>query len=289
MDTHELEMMKQTEVLGGYDPNNYQMERVYATASDGARIPISMVYKKGLVKDGSNPCYLTGYGAYGYAYEPYFASSRFSLIDRGFIFARAHIRGGGELGRPWYDDGKLLKKKNTFTDFIACSEYLIDQKYTSSKKLVGSGGSAGGLLIGAVANMRPDLYGALVADVPFVDLINTMRDETIPLTVIEWEEWGNPNEEEYFNYMYSYSPYDNVKAQNYPPIFIAASLNDTRVAYWEPTKWTAKLRAMKTDRNPLLLYMNMGAGHGGASGRYAFIHELAREFAFVLDVMGIEK
>jgi oligopeptidase B len=221
--------------------------------------------------------------------DPYFSPNRFSLIDRGFIFAIAHVRGGGEMGRYWYDDGKVLKKKNTFYDFIDCAEFLINKGYTSPEKLVICGGSAGGLLIGSVLNMRPDLFKAAVADVPFVDLINTMLDPSIPLTVIEYDEWGNPHEKEYFDYMLSYSPYDNVKAQDYPNIIILASLNDTRVGYWEPAKWTAKLRAMKTDDNRLVLKMNMGAGHGGSSGRYDFLREIALEYAFVLDVMGIRK
>ena len=289
MKTRERELKKQKEVLGGYDPEQYQSERIYAVAPDSTLVPVSMVYRKGMIKDGCNPLYLYGYGAYGISMDPYFSSSRLSLLDRGFIYATAHIRGGGEMGRYWYDDGKLLHKKNTFTDFIAVAEYLIAEKYTSPDKLVCSGGSAGGLLIGAVVNMRPDLFKAVVAEVPFVDLMNTMLDEDIPLTVIEYEEWGNPNEKEYFDYMLSYSPYDNVAAGDYPDMLIRAGLNDTRVQYWEPAKWTAKLRAMKTDRNRLLLKTNMGAGHGGVSGRYSHLRELAFDYAFVLDVMGIEE
>jgi oligopeptidase B len=289
MKTRDRELKKQKEVLGGYDPEEYQSERAFATADDGTRIPISMVYRKGMVKDGNNPLYLYGYGAYGASMDPWFSSNRLSLLDRGFIFAIAHVRGGGEMGRYWYEDGKLLNKKNTFTDFIAVAEHLIAENYTSSEKLVIDGASAGGLLIGAVVNMRPDLFEAVIADVPFVDLINTMRDESIPLTVIEWEEWGNPNKEDYYDYMMSYSPYDNVKAQDYPNMLILAGLNDTRVQYWEPAKWTAKLRAMKTDKNRLLLKTEMGSGHGGVSGRYSRLREIAFDYAFVLDVLGIKE
>lgn len=289
MKTRERELKKQKEVLGGYDPELYQSERIFATADDGSRIPISMVYKKGMVKDGNSPLYLYGYGAYGASVEPYFSSNRLSLLDRGFIYARAHVRGGGEMGRYWYDDGKLLFKKNTFTDFIAACEHLIAENYTSSEKLVVCGISAGGLLIGSVVNMRPDLFKIVIADVPFVDLINTMLDPSIPLTVIEYEEWGNPNKEEYFDYMLSYSPYDNVEAKDYPNMLILASLNDTRVQYWESAKWTAKLRAKKTDSNSLLLKTIMGAGHGGVSGRYDRLKEIAFEYAFVLDVLGMKE
>lgn len=290
MKTKKRELKKQKEVLGGYDPDQYQSERIFATAGDGTPIPISMVYRKGMVnKDGSNPLYLYGYGAYGISMDPYFSSNRLSLLDRGFIFAIAHVRGGGEMGRYWYDDGKLLHKKNTFTDFIATSEHLIAEKYTSSDRLVIDGASAGGLLIGAVINMRPELFCAVIADVPFVDLVNTMLDPNIPLTVIEYEEWGNPHQKDYYDYMLSYSPYDNVEARDYPHMLILAGLNDTRVQYWEPAKWTAKLRTMKTDNNRLLLKTNMGAGHGGVSGRYDRIKEIAFEYAFVLDVLGMKK
>jgi oligopeptidase B len=287
MKTRDRELKKQDEILGGYDPDQYQSEQTFAVAEDGTRIPISMVYKKGLVKDGNNPLYLYAYGAYGASSEPYFSSNRVSLLDRGLVFAIAHVRGGGEMGRFWYDDGKLLHKKNTLTDFIASAEHLIAENYTSAEKLVISGVSAGGLLIGSVVNMRPDLFKVVIADVPFVDLINTMRDPSIPLTVIEYEEWGNPNKKEYFDYMLSYSPYDNVEAKEYPNMLILAGLNDTRVQYWEPTKWTAKLRARKTDDNRLLLKTNMGTGHGGASGRYERIKEMAFEYAFILDVLGM--
>jgi oligopeptidase B len=289
MRTRERILKKQEEVLGGYDPTQYASERIYATAKDGTQIPISMVYRKGMVKDGDNPLYLYAYGAYGNSMEPYFSSNRLSLLDRGFIHARAHVRGGGEMGRYWYDDGKLLNKKNTFTDFIAAAEHLIAEKYTSSDRLVIDGVSAGGLLIGAVVNMRPDLFRAVIADVPFVDLMNTMLDESIPLTVIEYEEWGNPNEEDYFDYMLSYSPYDNVEAKDYPNMLILAGLNDTRVQYWEPAKWAAKLRATKTDNNRLLLKTEMGSGHGGVSGRYSRLRDVAFQYAFILDVLGIRE
>ncbi len=288
MRTKERVLMKRKEVLGGFDPTQYQSERIYATAEDGTRIPISLVYKKGVKLDGTSPLYLNGYGAYGISMDPYFSSNRLSLLDRGFIYARAHIRGGGEMGRYWYEDGRLLNKKNTFTDFIACGEYLISQKYTSHDKLVINGGSAGGLLIGAVVNMAPELCHIAVADVPFVDVMNTMLDASIPLTVIEYEEWGNPNTKEYFDYMMSYSPYDNVAAKAYPHMLITGGLNDTRVQYWEPAKWTATLRALKTDDNRLLLKTNMGAGHGGASGRYDYLREIALEYAFILDVLGVK-
>jgi len=287
MKTKDRELKKQDEVLGGYDPEQYQSEQIFATAKDGTRIPISMVYRKGMVKDGNNPLYLYAYGAYGASSEPYFSSNRVSLLDRGFVFAIAHVRGGGEMGRFWYEDGKLLHKKNTFTDFIAVAEHLIAEKYTSTEKLIISGVSAGGLLIGSVVNMRPELFKTVIADVPFVDLINTMLDPSIPLTVIEYEEWGNPNKEEYFDYMLSYSPYDNIQAKEYPNMLVLAGLNDTRVQYWEPAKLTAKLRAMKTDNNRLLLKTNMGTGHGGASGRYDRIKEVAFEYAFILDIVGI--
>ncbi|MFZ5980955.1 MAG: S9 family peptidase [Candidatus Zixiibacteriota bacterium] len=289
MKTRTRELKKQKEVLGGYNPDDYRSERVFVTADDGAGIPVSMVYRKGMKRDGNNPFYLYGYGAYGINMDPWFSSNRLSLLDRGFIFALAHVRGSSAMGRGWYDDGKLMNKKNSFTDFINVAEYLIDQKYTSSEKLVISGGSAGGLLVGAVVNMRPELFKVVVADVPFVDLMNTMRDESLPLTVIEWEEWGNPNEKEAYDYMLSYSPYDNVAAKEYPYMLLTAGLNDTRVNYWEPAKWCAKLRALKTDNNTLVLKVNMGAGHGGASGRYDYLKEVAFEYAYILDILGINK
>jgi oligopeptidase B len=281
------EMKKQYEVLGGYDPAQYQSERIVATAPDGTEIPISMVYRKGLVKDGTNPLILYGYGSYGSSSDPWFSSNRLSLLGRGFIFAIAHVRGGGEMGRFWYDDGKLLNKMNTFTDFIACAEHLIAEKYTSKDKLAIEGGSAGGLLMGVVANMRPDLFKAILAAVPFVDVINTMLDETIPLTVIEFDEWGNPKIEAFYHYMLAYSPYDQVEAKTYANMLITAGLNDPRVQYWEPAKWTAKLRAMKTDDNLLILKTEMGSGHMGASGRYDYLKDIAFEYAFVLDQLGI--
>lgn len=289
MATGERQLMKRQEVLGGYDPANYRMERIWATAPDGVKVPMSIVYKKGLKKNGENPTYLYGYGSYGVTIEPRFSSNRFSLIDRGFVYAIAHIRGGGMLGRPWYEDGKLLKKKNTFTDFIACAEHLIKQKYTRPEKIAIAGGSAGGLLMGAVVNMRPDLFKAMIAHVPFVDVLNTMLDPTIPLTVIEYDEWGNPNIKEYYDYIKSYSPYDNVTAQNYPHMLITAGLNDPRVQYWEPAKWTAKLRATKTDQNLLILKTNMGAGHMGQSGRYDYLKEIAFDYAFILDRLNIKE
>ncbi|MCH8807052.1 MAG: S9 family peptidase, partial [Planctomycetes bacterium] len=287
--TRTRELKKQDIVLGGFDASHYAAERVVATARDGTKISVSMVYKRGFVRDGNAPMLLYGYGSYGASSEPGFSSRRLSLLERGVTYALAHVRGGGEMGRPWYEDGKFLNKKNTFTDFIDCAEYLIAEKYTSSNRLAIMGGSAGGLLMGAVINMRPDLFKAVVAQVPFVDVMNTMLDPTIPLTVIEYEEWGNPNDKVYYEYMLSYSPYDNVTAQAYPNILITAGLNDPRVQYWEPAKWCAKLRAFKTDDNRLLLRTNMGAGHGGASGRYDRLKELAFEYAFVLDVLDMAR
>ncbi len=281
------ELLKQTEVRGGYDPSEYNSERIFATASDGTRIPISLVYKRGTRAAGPAPLWLSGYGSYGASSEPYFSSARLSILDRGFIYAIAHIRGGGEMGERWHDEGKLLNKRNTFTDFIACAEHLIANGYADPNRLAISGGSAGGLLIGAVLNLRPDLFTVAHAAVPFVDVMNTMLDPTIPLTVTEYEEWGNPNEKKYFDYMLSYSPYDNVEAKAYPHLLVTAGLNDPRVQYWEPAKWTAKLRATKTDDHRLLLKTNMGAGHGGASGRYSRLHETAFEYAFILDTLGI--
>ncbi|MEK7433024.1 MAG: prolyl oligopeptidase family serine peptidase, partial [Cyanobacteriota bacterium] len=281
--------LKVRSVLGDYDPKNYVSERVYVKSKDDAIVPVSLVYKKGLVKDGTAPLMLYAYGSYGSTEDPNFSSSRISLLDRGFVYAIAHIRGGGDMGREWYDNGKLLKKKNTFEDFINCAEFLIKEKYTSKEKLAISGGSAGGLLMGAVTNMRPDLFKSVVAHVPFVDVINTMMDPSLPLTVIEYDEWGNPNKPEFFDYMKSYSPYDNVTAKEYPNMLVTAGLNDPRVSYWEPAKWVAKLREMKKDDNLLLLKTNMGAGHGGASGRYDYLKEIAFEYSFVLKTLGIEK
>ncbi len=289
MNARTRELKKQYEVLGGYDPALYQSERIFATASDGTKIPISMVYKKGVVKGGQNPLYLYGYGSYGASIDPSFSSNRLSLLDRGFVYAIAHVRGGGEMGRSWYEAGKLLNKKNTFTDFTSCAEHLIDEGYTSTDRLIISGGSAGGLLMGAVANMRPDLFKAVIAKVPFVDIINTMLDPSIPLTVVEYEEWGNPNEKKYYDYIKSYSPYDNVEAKDYPNMLITAGLNDPRVQYWEPAKWTAKLRSLRTGNNVLLLKTNMDAGHSGPSGRYENLKEIAFEYAFIFDVFGIKE
>ena len=281
------DVKKQMEIPSGYDPALYESERVTATAPDGAQAPISLVYKKGLQRDGRNPLLLNGYGSYGFSIDPAFETNRLSLLDRGFVFAIAHIRGGSDLGRAWYDHGKLLHKKNSFTDFIACAEQLIAQGYTSSDRLAMVGVSAGGLLMGAVVNMRPDLFKTVIAKVPFVDVINSMCDPAIPLTVIEYEQWGNPNDKTAYDYMKSYSPYDNVEAKAYPHMLITAGLNDPRVAYWEPAKWAAKLRALKTDSNRLLLKTNMDAGHGGASGRYDHLKEIAFEYAFLLDVLGV--
>lgn len=281
-------LLKQQQVMGGkFDAENYTSERVYATAPDGVKVPISLVYRKGFAKDGSAPLYQYAYGSYGSSLDAYFSSVRLSLLDRGFVFAICHVRGGQEMGRQWYEDGKLLMKKNTFTDFIACSEFLIQQGYTQSDKLVASGGSAGGLLVGAIANMRPDLYKVLVADVPFVDVITTMMDSSIPLTTYEYDEWGDPNEKEFYDYMLSYSPYDNVKAQDYPNMLVTSGLHDSQVQYWEPAKWVAKLRTLKTDNNLLLFKTNMEAGHGGASGRFSALKEVAFEYAFVFHVLNI--
>ncbi len=277
---------KQTEVLGGYDPSLYRSERLFATAPDGARVPVSLVYRLPLEHDGSRPLLLNGYGAYGISYDPGFSSNTLSLLDRGFVVAIAHVRGGEEMGRAWYEGGKLLHKRNTFTDFIAAAEHLVAAGYTSPDRLVIAGGSAGGLLMGAVVNLRPDLFQVVLAEVPFVDVVNTMLDATLPLTVIEYDEWGNPNDPAYYDYIRSYSPYDNVEAKDYPHILVTAGLNDPRVAYWEPAKWTARLRAHKTDNNRLLLRTNMGAGHVGASGRYDFLREVAFKYAFVLDALG---
>ncbi len=289
MRTHEKVLLKQEEVLGGFDPKNYQTERIYATAGDGAKIPISLIYRKGLVKDGNNPLLLYGYGSYGASMDASFRSDRLSLIDRGFVFAIAHIRGGQEMGRYWYEDGKLLKKKNTFTDFIDCAEYLIAEKFGSPEKLFAMGGSAGGLLIGAVVNMRPDLFKGVIAAVPWVDVVTTMLDESIPLTTAEYDEWGNPNQKVYYDYMLSYSPYDNVVAKNYPNMFVTTGLHDSQVQYWEPAKWVAKLRAMKIDNNILLLHTDMKAGHGGKAGRFERYKLTAMEYAFMLDLVGISK
>jgi oligopeptidase B len=288
METGKRTLVKQQPVLGGYDPADYVTSREWATAPDGVQVPISLVYRKGLSLDGTAPMLLYGYGSYEASMDPTFRSTRLSLIDRGFVYAIAHIRGGGEMGRRWYEDGKLLKKKNTFTDFVASAEHLIAQGYSSADRIVARGGSAGGLLMGAIANMRPDLFEAVVAEVPFVDALTTILDETLPLTVIEWEEWGNPvKDREVYMYMKSYAPYDNVEAKNYPKLLVRGGLNDPRVSYWEPAKWVAKLRVTKTDDNTLLLKTDMGAGHMGPSGRYDAWRDEAFVQSFILDAVGI--
>lgn len=286
MKTQQFNLLKQQEVLGGFDPNNYQTERVMVTARDGAKVPVSIVYRKGFEKNGKSPLLLYGYGSYGASMDPYFSSTRLSLLDRGFCYVIAHIRGGEEMGRQWYEDGKLLNKKNTFTDFIDCAEWLLENNYTNKDKLFAMGGSAGGLLMGAVVNMRPDLWKGIVAAVPFVDVVTTMLDESIPLTTFEFDEWGNPKDKEYYDYIKSYSPYDNVEAKDYPAIMVTTGLHDSQVQYWEPAKWVAKMRTMKTDKNPLLMHTNMEAGHGGASGRFRALKETAMEYAFLLDLAG---
>jgi len=280
-------LVKQKEIPGGYDPTRYQVERLFATTPDGVKVPISVVHLKGSKLDGKGPLYLNGYGSYGIAIDVNFSSNIFSLVDRGVVYAVAHIRGGGELGKAWHDDGRMMHKKNTFTDFIACAEYLLAQRYGSKDKLVIEGRSAGGLLMGAVTNMRPDLFEAVVTHVPFVDVINTMLDESVPLTVPEFEEWGNPKEKQAFDYMISYSPYDNIQAKAYPNMLVKTSFNDSQVMYWEPAKYVAKMRSLKTDHNILILKTNMGAGHGGASGRYDRLKEFAFDYAFILTQMGI--
>jgi oligopeptidase B len=284
METRTKTLKKQQEIVGGYDSTQYESKRLWAKAADGKEVPISLVYKKGIKLNGDNPLLLYGYGSYGAIIDPGFSLSRLSLLDRGFIFAIAHIRGGEYLGRPWYEDGKLLQKKNTFTDFIACGEHLISLGYTRPAKLFAMGGSAGGLLMGAVVNMRPDLFRGIVAQVPFVDVVTTMFDDQIPLTTGEYDEWGNPSDQIYFEYMLSYSPYDNVVAQNYPAMLITAGFHDSQVQYWEPAKWIARLRELRTNKEPLLLYCNMETGHGGASGRFKAIRETAMEYAFLIDL-----
>jgi oligopeptidase B len=287
VNTHKSALLKRTEVLGGYDSNKYEVDRVYATAADGVKVPISVLRQKGQPKDGKAPIYLYAYGSYGFPTDAGFNSNRFSLVDRGVVFAIAHIRGGGDLGKPWHDAGRMMNKKNTFTDFITAAEYLVNEKYGSKDRLVIEGGSAGGLLMGAVTNMRPELFHAVIAKVPFVDVINTMLDESLPLTVGEFEEWGNPKEKAAFDYMYSYSPYDNVAAKPYPDMLVKTSFNDSQVMYWEPTKYVAKMRATRTDHNTLMLKTNMGAGHGGSSGRYDFLHDVAFDYAFILKEVGL--
>lgn len=286
VETRDAELLKQQEVVGGYNPDEYESERIFATGRDGTQIPISIVYKKGFVKDGTQPLLLYAYGSYGSSMDAYFSSARLSLLDRGFAFAIAHIRGGQEMGRSWYEDGKLLNKKNTFYDFVDCGQHLVDQNYTSPESMFAMGGSAGGLLMGAVVNMRPDLWKGVVAQVPFVDVINTMLDASIPLTTGEYDEWGNPNDSTFYHYILSYSPYDNVEAKDYPAMLVTTGLHDSQVQYWEPAKWVAKLRELKTDDNLLLLKTDMDAGHGGASGRYERYKEVALEYAFLLKMAG---
>ena len=288
MDTREREFRKQTEVLGDFSSDKYQSRRVFATAEDGTQIPISLLYAKDTPLDGSAPLYLYGYGSYGIIIDSDFSSVRLSLVDRGYIFAITHVRGGMDLGWDWYEGGKLLNKKNTFTDFIACAEHLIQEGYTTKGNIVSSGGSAGGMLMGAIVNLRPDLFKAVIADVPFVDVLNTMLDDTLPLTTMEYNEWGNPNDPQYYNYIKSYSPYDNVKSQDYPHMLITGGLSDPRVTYWEPTKWAAQLRELKTNDNLLLLKIHMDSGHAGASGRFDRLREVALEYAFILKVFAVE-
>ena len=286
--TKQSEIKKEQVVLGGtFKKNNYESKRIWATTRDGVKVPISIVYKKGIKLDGSNPLLQYAYGSYGSTIDASFSSIRLSLLDRGFIYAISHIRGGEYLGREWYENGKLLNKKNTFTDFIDCSKYLIQQKYTSNKHLYAYGGSAGGLLMGTIINMNPELYNGILAAVPFVDVVTTMLDDTIPLTTGEYDEWGNPNELEYYNYMKSYSPYDNIEAKAYPNMLVTTGLHDSQVQYWEPAKWVAKLRELKTDSNILLLHTDMNSGHGGASGRFESLKEVALEYVFLLDLEGI--
>ncbi len=289
MATKDKKLMKQQEVLGGYNANDYVTERLYVTAKDGTKIPLSLVYKKGFNKDGNAPLLLNGYGSYGYSNEAGFNSNRLSLLDRGFVFALAHIRGGQEMGRQWYEDGKMMKKKNTFTDFIDCGEFLVKERYTSKEHLYAEGGSAGGLLIGAVTNMAPELWNGVIAKVPFVDVVNTMLDEDIPLTTNEFEEWGNPKNSDAYFYIKSYSPYENIEKRNYPNILVTTGLHDSQVQYFEPAKWVAKLWDMKTDNNVLLLHTNMEFGHGGASGRFDYLKDISLNYAFLFTLEGIYK
>ncbi|HCY40014.1 MAG TPA: oligopeptidase B [Prolixibacteraceae bacterium] len=282
-------LKKQQEVLGGYNSADYTTERLYATANDGTKVPISLVYKNGFNKDGNAPLLLYGYGSYGASMDASFSSTRLSLLDRGFVFAIAHIRGGQEMGRQWYEDGKLMKKINTFNDFIDCGKYLVSEKYTSNKHLYAMGGSAGGLLMGAIINMAPEMWNGIVAQVPFVDVVNTMLDESIPLTTNEFDEWGNPKDKDAYFYMKSYSPYENIEKKDYPNMLVTTGLHDSQVQYFEPAKWVAKLREMKTDKNLLLLKTNMEFGHGGASGRFDYLKDVALNYAFLFSLEGITK
>ncbi len=285
--TRNKKLMKQQEIIGGYDSSQYVTERLYSMAIDGTKVPISLVYKKGFRKDGKAPLLLYAYGSYGSSTDVSFSSTRLSLLDRGFVFAIAHIRGGQEMGRQWYEDGKMMKKKNTFTDFIDCGKFLINENYTSKDHLYANGGSAGGLLMGAVANMAPDMWHGIIAEVPFVDVINTMLDESIPLTTNEFDEWGNPKNKEAYFYMKSYSPYENIEAKRYPNMLVTTGLHDSQVQYFEPAKWVAKLRATKTDNNVLLLKTNMEFGHGGASGRFDYLKDIALNYSFLFALEGI--
>ena len=289
METRTRTVLKEDEVLGGFDKNNYQSERFWVKATDGTMVPVSIVYRKGFVKNGRAPLLLYAYGSYGSSTDPSFRSGILSILDRGFAYAIAHVRGGSEMGRQWYEDGKLLNKINTFTDFNDCAQYLVDNRYTSANRLFAMGGSAGGLLMGAIVNMRPDLYRGVVAAVPFVDVVTTMLDPTIPLTTFEWDEWGDPRQKEYYDYMLSYSPYDQVRAMAYPNILVTTGFWDSQVQYWEPAKWVAKLREMKTDNNMLIMDCNMKTGHGGASGRFERLRSTALQYAFMLDLAGIGK
>jgi oligopeptidase B len=286
MATRELRVRKQT-VVQGYDRTRHRADRVMVEAPDGAQVPVSLMYRWPFPLDGSRPCLLLGYGAYGSSYEAGFQSHFLSLLDRGFVVAIAHVRGGDDMGRRWYQEGKLLRKRNTFTDFIAAAEYLIAEGYTSADRLAINGASAGGMLMGAVTNLRPELFRVVVAEVPFLDVVNTMLDPSLPLTVIEYEEWGDPRDPAAYAYMRGYSPYDNIERRAYPHMLVTGGLNDQRVAYWEPAKWTARLRVRKTDNNRLLLRTNMGAGHAGASGRYDALREVAFKYAFILDTLGV--
>lgn len=286
MNTKAFTTLKETEVLGDFDKNNYKSERIYVTARDGVQVPVSLVYHKDTPIDGTAPCLLYGYGSYGASMDPYFSSSRLSLLDRGFVYAIGHIRGGQEMGRGWYEDGKLLNKKNTFNDFVDCGRHLVDNSYAAPDNLFAMGGSAGGLLMGAIVNQAPELWKGIISAVPFVDVVTTMLDESIPLTTGEYDEWGNPNDETYYNYIKSYSPYDNIEAKDYPSMLITTGYHDSQVQYFEPAKYVAKLRELKTDDNPLLFHINMDAGHGGQSGRFRRFKETAMEYAFFLDLAG---
>ncbi|HMG01009.1 MAG TPA: prolyl oligopeptidase family serine peptidase, partial [Gemmatimonadaceae bacterium] len=286
MSTRQRVLKKRVEVPT-FDPSKYEVKRFMVTARDGVKVPVSMIVGKGWKQDGTHPLLEYAYGSYGSTTEATFNSSVLSLVDRGFGYAIAHIRGGQEMGRQWYDDGKMMKKKNTFNDFVDVGQYLVDNKFTSKDRLIANGGSAGGLLMGAVVNMRPDLFKAVVADVPFVDVINTMMDASIPLTAQEWQQWGDPHIADQYAYMKTYSPYDNVERKAYPWMLVTTSLNDSQVGYWEPAKWVAKLRALKTDTNPLYIKINMAGGHGGSSGRYDVLRERAFRYAFMLDAVGM--